>query len=297
MSGSTRLTRWLVVRCPLPHGRRRADAFITGILGPWMNGLMDAGDVTDWFFERGGDGALTIHVGGDSPTLRARFRGLALAITHIGTLAVDAGRSPGAATSGTAGHEDRKPHAVRFRGGLTQLALAVIAATPTRSARLRAALALSLAAADTCLADPVRAGAGTRDGRSYPTLRSADALWAQAVRVSPVGVPESPLPLISELVTAAGPGTAGAERGSAGAGFCAAIRVDDPLGGAVAGALRHLHNQLGLTAVDESLVYASLTRMLPAASGSSAAARTSSVAARSRPASRYLRAGGHPNHR
>ncbi len=134
--------QWSHWRCPVPTDLERADAFLTAVLRPVMDGLQATDAFTSWYFERRPPGILRLHVhGADRAVFLARLTGLVFATQPH---AVD-----------RVGMIDHRPYRADQFGRprwdpllarrTTQLAMDVISSTPGWSARLRAGYDLAIA--------------------------------------------------------------------------------------------------------------------------------------------------------
>lgn len=251
---------WTLIRCPLPTPRRRADGFLIRLLGPLMNGLVEVREVDRWHFERFTASAAGVHALVRDPALLvARLTGL---VSAVGSLASALHRGGCAGTGPPPWPDvDLLDAASRAHTDLScrsaQLALEVIAATPTGPSRMRAAA--DLAIATTIALDLGRVA--THDWLAARADASADD------EDHPVG--RNPhrhlLP-----ATVGGRWQRVHDGVAAGRGpvarWAADLRAGRPADRAAgtdrARALHHLHNQLGLSPGEECEVHTMLARSL-----------------------------------
>jgi len=141
MTNLTTQSRWTRVRCPVPRGSERADAFLTTLLGPALNGMVADGQVCCWLFERAPGPAIRLHAWeADRPVLMARLTGLVAATQpHREPVALLGPGTPTPTALPTLAPE--------LSSRSTQVALDVIAATPTHRSRLRTAVDLAITTA------------------------------------------------------------------------------------------------------------------------------------------------------
>ncbi|MEV0005255.1 hypothetical protein AB0H28_23630 [Micromonospora sp. NPDC050980] len=221
--------RWQVFRCLLPPRAAVADAFVTRGIGPLLRELQSVGELSGWSFTRQSPRVVDIHLLGGAPgLLAARLAGLCAAVGAHGPT-----RLPQLAG----------PPTPDLR--LVDVAVGLIGMTPSRPARLGAAVDLTMVAAvRTCPAlrvDDAPVVAGAREAAVVPPAR-----WRRITAA--LATEQHPLTCWSRLLET--------HRHASG---------DD--GAAAFGMVHLLHNQLGLTERDEQRVHAGLIRSMSRRSG------------------------------
>ena len=129
---------WVSVRCVVGHRTNQSDAFLLRSVDPLMNRLVDSGEAVRWFFDRPSTDTAGVHAyGADPRLLAARLLGLTCAF----------GRDAWSDTGSEPAMDDTPTAGIPLRCRSARLALEVIAVTPTRPDRLRAALDLAIVTA------------------------------------------------------------------------------------------------------------------------------------------------------
>jgi hypothetical protein len=222
---------WRAFRLPLPGRRVAADAYLTRGIGPLLESLRQAGQVTGWSFIRDSATVISLFVRSASPRLlAAQLTGVAAAIAAPGPVACRPAEPP-------------RHHDPRMVG----VALELITMTPHRRARLGVAVDLAMVAAvrncpavDTSgwhLATP------PAPGSAPPSRAALHPRWHRVT--SALRTDAHPLAVWSRVLDThrRSPGYDGAE---------------------TFGMVHLLHNQLGLTTDDEQRIHATLIRSLSA---------------------------------
>jgi hypothetical protein len=265
MSGSGTVPRWTAIRCPAPVASKRADAFLANVLGPLLDGLVAAGEVTAWYLERRAARFVELHVRSGQPALLvARLTGVVCAARAAEAPAADrmaGGRRASTVPTQVTVVGDATFREPDLRCRSTQLALNVIAATPSRAARMHAAFDLAIATTLSLSPDPMAAldrlmvdaveGGGATLSAVWPRTT-----WTGAEPSNPGGRWRAVRDAVRD-----GRGTVGR--------WAACLHSTpgmDPAGTVGSTALRHLHNQLGLSPGDQHRIYVVLARSLLATS-------------------------------
>jgi hypothetical protein len=138
----TDVSSWTLAECTVPARPGQADAFLTMMLRPVLDGMADAAQLRGWYFERGPDRSIRLHVRDvDRGMLVARLTGLLWAADHVrpGAVGIFEYRQVCVKDAGGGGWSLRE-RAAACR--CTQLALDIIAACPDRPNRVRTAFDL-----------------------------------------------------------------------------------------------------------------------------------------------------------
>jgi hypothetical protein len=222
-----------------------------------MNALVDVREIGDWYFDRQGRHAVTVHGWGCDPALlTARVTGLVWA--SRGTMAWTDCAAPAPDDPGT------PADGARPNWCSAQLAIEVIADTPTRPARLRAAVDLTIATTiglsrGSQLA-PFPSIDPTRPGRS--DLHLAATELSRFIGMPPAAPSDRWTTVCDAMLAGRGPVARWAD-------FLGGESGPDAAGAHAPGmALHQLHNQLGLSAGDERRILGALAQSLLIASGS-----------------------------
>jgi hypothetical protein len=260
VTGHCEAPGWMLVHCRVGGSISYSDAFLIRMAGPLMARLVDIGEVAEWFFDRPTPRTAGIYARDADPALLlARLTGLTSALGRAGARRTGAGIPIAVGPVAT-------PPRTSLRCGSAQLALEVIAATPTRAARLGAALDLAIVTAMEFVVggtDPVRWSMrwpAAIPGHPDEWLVGAVARRARAGLGAADDRPVSRgdrWTVVRDVVRA-GRGPLARWAGQ----LSASKAVESSPAAARCHALRHLHNQLGISARDERFIFASLSQSL-----------------------------------
>jgi hypothetical protein len=139
---------WTQVRCPVPADIAHVDSFLTVLLAPTMNAMVDAAELASWYFERTEPGWIRLHAWDvERPLLVARLSGLTYAADHAAREPAAPGtvRQYEAVMVEEPGTGDWGSFDPALAARCAQVALEVLAAKPVRASRMRAAIDLAIA--------------------------------------------------------------------------------------------------------------------------------------------------------
>jgi hypothetical protein len=261
MTDAGTIPRWTALRCPVPTDPKRADAFLATVLGPLLDGLVTTGEVAAWYLERRAARFVDVHARvGQPAVLVARLTGVACAMRALEPPDADpvgGGCRPSTVLTQVAVVGDATFRHPDLRCRSTRLALNVIAATPSRAARLHVAFDLAIATTVSLSPDPTAALHRLMVDAAEGGCATRAAGWPQATWTGPEpSAPGSRWRTVGDAVRD-GRGTVGR--------WAACLRSThgpDAAGTVGSTALRHLHNQLGLSAGDQHRIYVVLVRSL-----------------------------------